>query len=75
MAAMAGWKAGLSFDDVEFHDATEIVPTENVHLAFSPQQSGEFRQFVNGRIETLTNSGQLLEVVKKYYEPALPPSF
>lgn len=68
-------KAGLSFADVEFHDATEIVPTENVHLAFSPQQSDEFRQFVNDRIKTLTDSGQLFELVKKYYEPALPPAF
>lgn len=68
-------KAGLTFEEVEFHDATEIVPTENVHLAFSPRQSDEFRQFVNDRIEALTKSGQLSELVKKYYEPALSPAF
>jgi len=68
-------KAGLTFADVEFHDATEIVPTENVHLAFSPRQSDEFRQFVNDRIKALTESGQLLELVRKYYAPALPPAF
>ena len=68
-------KAGLAFEDVEFHDATEIVPTQNVHLAFSPRQSDDFRIFVNDRIKTLTESGQLLELVEKYYEPATPPDF
>lgn len=68
-------KAGLTFEEVEFHDATEIVPTENVYLAFSPRQSDEFRQFINDRIKTLTDSGQLFELVKRYYEPALPPAF
>ena len=68
-------KAGLAFEDVEFHDATEIVPTQNVHLAFSPRQSDDFRTFVNDRIKTLTESGQLLELVEKYYEPATPPDF
>ncbi len=68
-------KAGLEFEDVEFHDATEIVPTQNVHLAFSPRQSDEFRIFVNDRIKTLTESGQLLELVEKYYKPATPPDF
>jgi polar amino acid transport system substrate-binding protein len=68
-------KAGLTFEDVEFHDASEIVPTENVHLAFSPRHSDDFRQFVNDQIKALTESGQLSELVNKYYEPALPPAY
>lgn len=67
--------AGLAFEDVEFHDATNIVPTEDVHLIFSPQQSDEFRIFVNNRIKTLAESGQLFELVEKYYKPATPPDF
>lgn len=67
--------AGLEFDDVEFHDATNIVPTQNVYLAFSARQSHEFRNFVNGRIKVLTDSGQLAELISKYYEPATPPDF
>ena len=67
--------AGLNFDDVEFHDATSIVPTENVYLAFSARQSDEFRNFVNGRIKVLTDSGQLADLVRKYYEPAAAPDF
>lgn len=67
--------AGLEFDDVEFHDATNIVPTQNVYLAFSARQPDEFRNFVNGRIKVLTDSGQLPELISKYYEPATPPDF
>lgn len=67
--------AGLNFDDVEFHDATSIVPTENVYLAFSARQSDEFRNFVNGRIRVLTDSGQLADLVRKYYAPAVAPDF
>jgi hypothetical protein len=67
--------AGLNFDDVEFHDATSIVPTKNVYLAFSARQSDEFRNFVNGRIKVLTDSGQLAELVRKYYAPAAAPDF
>lgn len=67
--------AGLDFYDVEFHDATNIVPTENVYLAFSAKQSDEFRSFVNGRIRSLRDSGQLTELVRKYYDPAAPPKF
>ncbi|MGI9225585.1 MAG: substrate-binding periplasmic protein [Woeseiaceae bacterium] len=67
--------AGLNFDDVDFHDATSIVPTENVYLAFSARQSDEFRTFVNGRIRALTDSGRLPELVRKYYDPATPPEF
>ncbi len=67
--------AGLDFDNVEFHDATSIVPTENVYLAFSAKQSDEFRDFVNVRIRVLTDSGQLVELVQKYYHPATPPKF
>jgi polar amino acid transport system substrate-binding protein len=67
--------AGLDFEDVEFHDATSIVPTKNVYLAFSANQSDEFRNFVNDRLRALTDSGQLVELVRKYYEPATPPKF
>jgi hypothetical protein len=65
--------AGLAFEDVEFHDATQIVPTRNIHLAFSSRQSDKFRNFVNARIEELTRSGQLFELVERYYKPASPP--
>lgn len=67
--------AGLEFDDVKFHDATDIVPTENVYLAFSARQPDEFRNLVNDRIRALTDSGQLAELVQKYYHPATPPKF
>ena len=67
--------AGLAFEEVEFHDAANIVPTEDVHLVFSPRQTEEFRNFVNDRIRKLTDSGKLLELVEKYYKPAVPPEF
>lgn len=67
--------AGLTFEDVEFHDATQIVPTDNVHLAFSSRQSEKFRIFVNARIKELSQSGQLLDLVKQYYKPVSPPDF
>jgi hypothetical protein len=67
--------AGLDFEDVEFHDATAIVPTENIHLVFSSRQSASFRTFVNRRIQTLTESGELRKIVEKYYRPAVPPGF
>lgn len=67
--------AGLRFEDVIFHDATNIVPTKNLHLAFSSRQSDEFRTFVNDRIKMLTESGQLYELTNKYYAPAKPPAF
>jgi len=67
--------ARLEFTDVQFQDATRIVPTKNMHLIFSPRQSDKFRTLVNSRIKTLTDSGQLYDLVKKYYDPALPPKF
>jgi ABC-type amino acid transport substrate-binding protein len=67
--------AGLSLDDVEFHDATEIVPTENMHLVFSARQSDEFRDFINARIKSLSENGQLYGLAEKYYKPAKPPTF
>ena len=67
-------RAGLAIDDINFHDASEIVPTKNVHLAFSSHQSDTFRTFVNARIKQLTDSGQLNEIVERYYKPALPPA-
>ena len=67
--------AGLDFDDVEFHDATSIVPTENVYLAFSARQPDKFRTFVNDRIGALRENGKLAELVRKYYNPVTPPKF
>ena len=67
--------ANLTIDDVEFHDATSIVPTENMHLAFSVRQSDEFRSFVNERIRALKESGELYELARKYYAPESPPDF
>lgn len=66
-------RAGLIIDDIDFHDASEIVPTKNVHLAFSSRQSSKFRTFVNARIKRLTESGELQKVVEKYYKPVVPP--
>jgi|GEM_PF-2878765 len=65
--------AGLTIDDLDFHDASEIVPTKNVYLAFSSQQSDKFRVFVNAKIKQLTDSGQLQKIVEKYYKPTVPP--
>lgn len=65
--------AGLDFDDVVFFDASDIVPTRALHLVFSKRQNDEFRRFVNARIKALTESGQLLELAKKYYFPAEAP--
>ena len=67
--------AGLDVDSVEFHDATNIVPTENIHLVFSAKQNDEFKTFVNRRIRALSDSGQLIQLVKKYYGPAFVPDF
>jgi hypothetical protein len=67
--------AGLEFTDVQFHDATRIVPTKNMHLMFSPRQSEKFRTLVNSRIKAMTDSGQLYDLVKKYYDPVLPPEY
>ena len=65
--------AGLDIDDIDFHDASKIVPTKNVHLAFSSHQSEKFRTFVNLRIKQLTDSGQLQDIVEEYYKPVTPP--
>jgi hypothetical protein len=67
--------AGLKFSDVQLHDATRIVPTKNIHLMFNPRQSEKFRTLVNSRIKAMTDSGQLYDLVKKCYDPALPPEY
>jgi hypothetical protein len=67
--------AGLEYENLDFHDATDIVPTKNLHLVFSPNQTDEFKSFVNKRIKALTESGQLFEIVQKYYTPAQAPGF
>ncbi len=67
--------AGLSLADVEFHNAMKIVPTNDAHLIFSPHQPDSFRNFVNQRIRALTQSGQLYEIVEKYYSPFSPPQW
>jgi polar amino acid transport system substrate-binding protein len=67
--------AGLLIEDVEFHDATHIVPTKNIHLIFSRQQPEEIKALINQRMRVLTDSGKLNELVEKYYTPAQTPDY
>jgi hypothetical protein len=67
--------AGLLVEEVEFHDATRIVPTKNIHLIFSGQQPEEIKALINQRMKVLTDSGKLHELVEKYYKPAQTPNY
>jgi polar amino acid transport system substrate-binding protein len=67
--------AGLEYEDLKFHDATNIVPTKNIHLIFSKHQPQEIRSLINQRIGQLTESGQLYQLVEEYYRPAHPPDY
>ena len=61
--------AGLSLDEVRFQDASSIIPTQNLHFAYSPRWPASFKAFVNTRLQMLQNEGALNTIFQKYNEP------
>lgn len=61
--------AGLSVDDVRFQDASGIVPTQSMHVAYSPNLPLAFETFLNGRLAEMHANGELAEIVTPYYGP------
>ena len=58
--------AGLSVGDVRFQDASAIVPTRNMHFAFSPRWSDAFKRHVNDRLREMRADGTLTEIFERY---------
>jgi polar amino acid transport system substrate-binding protein len=67
--------AGLKYEDVDFHDATNIVPTKNLHIVYSANHSADFKKFLNSRLAAISRSGQLREIVQGYYGSEIVPEF
>ncbi|MGI9386876.1 MAG: substrate-binding periplasmic protein [Methyloligellaceae bacterium] len=67
--------ADLKFDDVRFQDASAIVPTQPMYIAFSPKLPGSFEMFVNERLEALRSRGEITEILERYYGPIGVPRF
>jgi polar amino acid transport system substrate-binding protein len=61
--------SGLQLGDVEFHDASNIVPTQQMHVAYSPGLPPEFGDFLNGRLAEMQANGALSRIKEKYYGP------
>ena len=61
--------AGLSIDEVNFQDASEIVPTVHMHFAFSPRWSDAFKQHVNDRLKAMEADGTLARIFARYNGP------
>ena len=61
--------AGLTASHVRFQDASGIVPTQPMFIAFSPRLPKSFEQFVNRRLGELTANGQIGEILGRYYAP------
>ena len=61
--------AGLSDTDVHFHDASAIVPTQQMHVAYSPGLPAEFAEFLDARLAELQANGTLTQIKSKYYGP------
>lgn len=65
--------AGLSAADVRFQDASGIVPTQQMFVAYSPRLPTAFGQFVNRRLRQLTDNGEIGEILDRYYAPVGVP--
>ncbi len=61
--------AKLSIDDVHFRDASGIVPTIDMHFAFSPRWPDAFKQHVNARLKAMQADGTLARIFAKYNGP------
>lgn len=61
--------AGLGIDDVNFQDASGIVPTIHMHFAFSPRWSEAFKQHVNARLKAMQADGTLARIFARYNGP------
>jgi len=61
--------AGLSVADVDFHDVSAIVPTQQMHVAYSPGLPPEFSDFLNARLAQMQADGTLTRIKEKYYDP------
>ena len=61
--------AGLSSDDVHFYDASNIVPSIDMHFAFSPRWPDAFKRHVNARLKAMQADGTLARIFAKYNGP------
>ena len=61
--------AGLSSGEVRFQDASRIVPTLNMHFAFSPRWPDAFKRHVNTRLKAMQVDGTLARSFAKYNGP------
>lgn len=59
--------AGLAATDVRFHDVSAIIPTQQMHVAYSPGLPREFSDFLNARLSEMQANGTLAQIREKYY--------
>jgi polar amino acid transport system substrate-binding protein len=59
--------AGLTAKDVRFHDASAIIPTQQMHIAYSPGLPPEFGDLLNARLTQMQADGTLMQIKEKYY--------
>lgn len=60
--------SGLSPADVVVADASAIIATEPMFVAYSPKHSAAFKRFLNARLTALRDSGVLAEIRRRYVE-------
>jgi polar amino acid transport system substrate-binding protein len=61
--------SGLRPSDVEFHDASNIIPTQQMYVAYSPGLPSEFSNFLNARLTEMRVNGTLSRIKELYYGP------
>lgn len=64
--------AGLTYDDIEIHDASIIIETEPMFVAYSPDHPDDFKTFLNDRLSEMAANGALETITRKYYAPHQP---
>jgi polar amino acid transport system substrate-binding protein len=59
--------SGLDADEVTFQDVSAIVPTQHMHVAYSPGLAPEFSSFLDTRLAEMQADGTLTQIKEKYY--------
>lgn len=61
--------ANLGLDEVQFQDASSIIPTKSMYFAYSPRWSTSFKRYVDIRLQSLRDDGTLEAILQKYSGP------
>jgi polar amino acid transport system substrate-binding protein len=61
--------SGLSLDDIRIQDASQIIPSSSVYLAFSPKISPDVKKLINDGVARITTSGELSRILAKFSGP------